>query len=130
MNIAMDFSWYNKDAAWQTDYANRFLGTLYEKYGVENFPDQFALDGGAPEFIMGAGGFRTLRHSIGLVGSAATLALAADSPIGWKFIDELWKQKLEPYEDGYYDGYYDGLIYLFALLHLSGQYQIVLPGGR
>ena len=128
MNIAMDFSWYNKDAAWQTGYANRLLGMLYEKYGVSNFPDQFAPDGGAPESIMGAGGFRTLRHSIGFVGSAATLALVSDSPIGWKFIDELWKQKLEPYEDGYYDGYYDGLIYLFSLLHLSGQYQIVMPG--
>ena len=130
MNIAMDFSWYNKDAAWQTDYANRFLKTLYEKYGVENFPDQLALNGSAPEFIMGAGGFRTLRHSIGFVGSTATLALATNDPRAWKFIDELWKQKLEPYEDGYYDGYYDGLIYLFALLHLSGQYQIVLPGGN
>ena len=129
MNIAMDFSWYNTDATWQTDYANRFLGTLLEKYGVESFPDQFALSGGAPEFIMGAGGFRTLRHSIGFVGSAASTALTTDSPIGWKFIDELWKQKLEPYEDGYYDGYYDGLIYLFALLHLSGQYQIILPSG-
>jgi len=127
MNIAMDFSWYNKDSEWQTDYANRFLKTLYEKYGVENFPDQLARDGGLPDFNMGAGGFRVFRHSIGFVGSAASTALMTNSSIGWKFIDELWKQKLEPYEDGYYDGYYDGLIYLFALLHLSGQYQIVLP---
>ena len=126
MNIAMDFSWYNKDAAWQTDYANRFLSTLYEKYGVENFPDQLTADGGTPETIMGAGGFRALRHSIGFVGSVATTALMTDSPLGWKFIDELWNQKLQPYDDGYYDGYYDGLIYLFALLYLSGQYQIVL----
>ena len=127
MNIAMDFSWYNKDAAWQTDYANRFQGTLFEKYGVENYPDEFALDGGNPEYIMGAGGFRTLRHSIGFVGSSTAASLMTNSPRGWKFIDELWKQKLEPYEDGYYDGYYDGLIYLFALLHLSGQYQIIMP---
>ena len=120
MNIAMDFIWYNKDAEWQTCYANRFLKTLHEKHGIENFPDQLALDGSVPDIN------RTYRHSIGFVATAATTALMTDSPLGWKFVDELWKQKLQPHEDGSYDGYYNGLLYIFSLLQLSGQYQIVL----
>jgi oligosaccharide reducing-end xylanase len=36
----------------------------------------------------------------------------------------MFSLKHEPYEDGYYDIYYDGLIYLFALLHLSGNYRM------
>ena len=39
-----------------------------------------------------------------------------DSPLGWKFIDELWNQKLQPYDDGYYDGYYNGLLYTITYL--------------
>jgi hypothetical protein len=31
----------------------------------------------------------------------------------------------QPYEDGYFDPHYDGLLYLFSLLHLSGNYQII-----
>jgi oligosaccharide reducing-end xylanase len=39
----------------------------------------------------------------------------------------LWNAKLEPYEDGYFDPYYDGLLYLFSIMHLSGNYQIIKP---
>jgi len=38
--------------------------------------------------------------------------------------------KLEPYEDGYFDPYYDGLLYLFSLMHLSGNYRIIRPEMR
>ncbi len=37
----------------------------------------------------------------------------------------LWNAKLAPYSDGYFDPYYDGLLYLFALMHLSGNYRII-----
>jgi oligosaccharide reducing-end xylanase len=43
------------------------------------------------------------------------------------FVRPLWKAKLEPYADGYFDPYYDGLLYLFSLMHLSGQYQLIQP---
>ena len=36
--------------------------------------------------------------------------------------------KLEPYSDGYFDPYYDGLLYLFSMMHLSGNYRIITPG--
>ncbi|MGI5975527.1 MAG: hypothetical protein ACOX7E_07280 [Paludibacter sp.] len=38
-----------------------------------------------------------------------------------------WEAAHEPYDDGYFDAYYDGLLHLFALMHLSGKYQIVFP---
>ena len=45
----------------------------------------------------------------------------------WKFVDAVWNAKLEPYSDGYFDPYYDGLLYLFSLMHLSGNYRIITP---
>ena len=45
----------------------------------------------------------------------------------WKFVDAVWNAKLEPYEDGYFDPYYDGLLYLFSLMHLSGNYRYITP---
>ncbi|MDR2882480.1 MAG: glycoside hydrolase [Alistipes sp.] len=127
MNIAMDYSWYNKDAVWQQGYANRFQKTLADRYGVANYPDQLALNGSEPEWYFGAGGFHTLRHSIGFTGTMATTAMMATDGLGWEFVHEFMKQSLERYEDGYIDTYYDGLISLFALMHLSGQYRIILP---
>lgn len=122
MNIACDYCWYGKDKEWQESYAERFQSTLL-KYGIEEFPDQFALDGGAPERIWGAGGYTGLRHSIGLVGTAAVASLMTDNADAEKFVRHLWDSKLEPYPDGYYDVYYDGLLYMFSLLHLSGNYR-------
>ncbi len=127
MNIAMDYSWYNKDPQWQQGYADRFQKTLADRYGVENYPDQLALDGSEPEWFFGAGGFHTLRHSIGFCGTMATTALMATDGLGWEFVHDFWNQRLERYEDGYIDTYYDGLISLFALMHLSGQYRVIVP---
>ncbi|HZL10698.1 MAG TPA: hypothetical protein VFC65_11930 [Prolixibacteraceae bacterium] len=30
--------------------------------------------------------------------------------------------------NGYFDPYFDGLLYLFSLMHLSGEYRIITPG--
>jgi oligosaccharide reducing-end xylanase len=70
-----------------------------------------------------AGGFKKLRHSIGLVATVASTSLIRKD--NFDFVHELWNAKLEPYEDGYFDPYYDGLLYLFSLMHLSGKYQII-----
>jgi len=43
------------------------------------------------------------------------------------FVSELWNSKPEPYPDGYFDSYYDGLLYLFSLMHLSGNYRVITP---
>ena len=89
--------------------------------------DQFNVDGTLPQFVMPAGGYQKLRHSLGLVATSAAASLMGTQQISWKFVDAVWNAKLEPYEDGYFDPYYDGLLYLFSLMHLSGNYKIITP---
>lgn len=128
MNVAMDYSWYAKDKAWQQEYCNRLQDFLFAR-GVDKFEDQFNPDGSARERLMSAGGYRTLRHSLGWVSTTAAASLMSTQTKGWKFVDEIWNAKLEPYEDGYFDPYYDGFLYLFSLMHLSGNYQIIKAPG-
>jgi oligosaccharide reducing-end xylanase len=126
MNIAMDYSWFAKDKEWQKDYAKRIQNFLFCR-GIDTFEDQFNLDGTLPSSIMPAGGKRTLRHSLGLVATSAASSMMGTQVKSWKFVDAVWNAKLEPYSDGYFDPYYDGLLYLFSLMHLSGNYRIITP---
>ena len=124
MNIAMDYSWYAKDKEWQQDYAKRIQGFLFCR-GIDTFEDQFNVDGTLPEWVLPAGGYQKLRHSLGLVSTSAAASLMGTQAKSWKFVDAVWNAKLEPYADGYFDPYYDGLLYLFSLMHLSGNYRII-----
>jgi oligosaccharide reducing-end xylanase len=126
MNITMDFIWFGRDRSWQQDYAARFQRFLRSK-GLDAYEDQFNLDGSRPEFILQAGSVKKLRHSIGLVATAASTAQISGIKQGRDFVNAIWNAKLAPYSDGYYDPYYDGLLYLFSLMHLSGKYQIIKP---
>ena len=126
MNIAMDYSWFAKDKAWQQDYCKRIQNFLFCR-GIDTFEDQFNLDGSLPEWILPAGGYRTLRHSLGLVATSGAASIMGTQAKSWQFVDAVWNAKLQPYEDGYFDGYYDGLLYLFSLMHLSGNYRIIKP---
>lgn len=127
MNIAMDYSWYAKDKEWQKDYGKRIQNFLFCR-GIDTFEDQFMVDGSLPKEIMQAGGFKKLRHSLGLVSTAAAASIMGTQAKSWKFVDAIWNAKLEPYSDGYFDPYYDGLLYLFSMMHLSGNYKIITPG--
>ena len=127
MNIAMDYSWFAKDKKWQQDYCRRIQNFLFCR-GIDTFEDQYNVDGTLPDFILPAGGFRTLRHSLGLVATSAAASLMGTQAKSWKFVDAVWTAKLEAYKDGYFDPYYDGLLYLFSLMHLSGNYRIITPG--
>jgi oligosaccharide reducing-end xylanase len=129
MNITMDYVWFGKDKRWQEEYAAHFQGFLRSK-GINTYEDQFDLDGSRPEFILKAGQVKKLRHSIGLVGTAASTALISRDKQSLDFVRALWDAKLEPYEDGYFDPYYDGLLYLFSLMHLSGKYQVITPAAH
>lgn len=126
MNIAMDYSWFAKDREWQQDYCKRIQNFLYSR-GIDIFEDQYNLDGTLPEWILPAGGYRTLRHSLGLVSTSAAASLMGNQAKSWKFVDAVWNARLVPYADGYFDPYYDGLMYLFSLMHLSGNYRIIAP---
>ena len=127
MNIAMDYTWYGKDSSWQEDYAKRFQNFLRSK-GIATFVDQYNLDGTTPDFILPAGDVKKLRHSLGLVATSATASLVNKDQNSVDFVNEFWNAKLEPYEDGYFDPYYDGLMYMFSLMHLSGNYRLIEPG--
>lgn len=124
MNIAMDYYWFGKDKAWQEDYSKR-LQAFFRSKGIDSYDDQFNVDGTKPDFILGAGGFKKLRHSIGLVSTVASTSLISKD--NNDFVNAIWNAKLEPYEDGYFDPYYDGLLYMFSLMHMSGKYQIITP---
>lgn len=121
MNIALDYTWSGADSSWQEEYGQK-LQTFFRSQGVSTFVDQYNLDGTPVENIAEAGGYKALRHSIGLVGTVAALSLTQPINTSRDFIDELWNAKHEPYSDGYFDAYYDGLLHLFALMHLSGRY--------
>jgi oligosaccharide reducing-end xylanase len=127
MNIAMDQSWTAKDSKWKQDYTKRFQSFLYCR-GIDTFEDQFNVDGTLPTYILQAGGYQKLRHSLGLISTSAAASLMGTQAKSWKFVDAVWNSKLEPYADGYFDPYYDGLLYLFSVMHLSGNYRIITPG--
>ena len=130
MNIALDYSWACADKEWQTNYANTIQNFFYSK-GIDDFVDQYYVDGTEPETSMRAGmgqyAAQKLRHSVGLVATTAAVTLAADNEISREFVQRLWDSKNEPYDDGYFDAYYDGLLRLFAFMHLSGHYQAIPP---
>src|SRR6185312_10711332 len=127
MNITMDYYWFGKDKKWQQDYAKR-LQTFFRSKGIDTFEDQFNPDGSGPDSILQVGGFKKLRHSIGLVSTVATTEMIRKDD--YDFVHALWNEKLEPYSDGYFDPYYDGFLYLFSLMHLSGKYQLIKPSAQ
>lgn len=125
MNIAMDYYWIGIDSTWQKNYAKKIQRFFISK-GLRQYGDQFNLDGSTPDSLISAGNVKKLRHSIGLIATLATTEMI-HTDTSHRFIKALWNAKLEPYEDGFFDSYYDGFLYLFSLLHLSGNYQISLP---
>lgn len=126
MNIALDYSWACKDQEWQQWYGKTIQNFLYSQ-GIDDFVDQYNVDGTKPERILQAGGYEKLRHSVGFVATSAAASLMCDHEISREFVDRLWNSKHEPYEDGYFDAYYDGLVRLFAFMHLSGNYRVIEP---
>ncbi len=126
MNITLDYEWSGKDADWQQKYGEKIQNFFYSQ-GIDTFVDQYRVDGSLPEGdeILQAGGFRKLRHSIGLVSTLAAASILCQHEKKKAFVDSLWKARHEPFEDGYFDAYYDGLLRLFAFMHLSGNYRII-----
>ncbi|MBQ3804961.1 MAG: glycoside hydrolase [Prevotella sp.] len=128
MNMALDYEWSCADREWQQQYGEKIQNFFYSQ-GVNNFVDQYRVDGSLPadDEILQAGGFRKLRHSIGLVATTAAASVMCSHAKSKEFVDALWNAKHEPFDDGYFDAYYDGLLRLFAFMHLSGRYQVIAP---
>ena len=128
MNIALDYEWSCADGEWQRQYGERIQNFFFSQ-GIDTFVDQYRVDGTLPaeDEILGAGGFKKLRHSIGLVATTAAASVLCSHDKSRAFVDALWNARHVPFEDGYFDAYYDGLLRLFAFMHLSGNYRILKP---
>ena len=128
MNMALDYEWSCADGEWQRQYGEKIQNFFYSQ-GVDTFLDQYRKDGSVPEGneILGAGGFRKLRHSIGLVATTAAASVMCSHDKSKEFVDALWNAKHVPFEDGYFDAYYDGLLRLFAFMHMCGHYRVISP---
>lgn len=113
MNVAVDWLWFAKDA-WQVTQSNRLLDFFHSE-GVKSHGNQYTLDG------------KKLAddHSAGLVAMNAVAALASTNENRKDFIAELWDT---PVPTGLYR-YYDGMLYMLALLHVSGNFRIYDPTG-
>ena len=126
MNITLDYEWSGADAKWQRKYGETIQNFFYSQ-GIDHYVDQYRKDGTLPEGneILQAGGFRKLRHSIGLMSTLAAASILCNHDKKKEFVDALWNARHEPFDDGYFDAYYDGLLRLFAFMHLSGNYRII-----
>lgn len=109
MQVAVDYAWFAADP-WQIEQTNRYLNFFAEQ-GIGTYADKFPIDGSEA---------LTPWHSEGLVAMNATAALASTDPISWAFIEEFWNTSVPTGQWRYYNG----LLYLMALLHLSGNFQI------
>lgn len=112
MNIAMDYSWFAADE-WQVEQSNRIL-RFFHNLGVDRYNSRFRIDG-TPE--------PPHHRSLGLISMNAVAALAADDPIRLEFVQAFWDS---PLNTGQYR-YYDNLLYMFALLNLSGNFRVYTP---
>lgn len=125
MNIALDYSWSCADREWQQNYGHTLQNFLYSQ-GIDDFVDQYNVDGTTPERILKAGNYpEKLRHSIGFVATSAAASIMCSHPKSYEFIDRLWNSQHTPDADGYFDAYYDALVRLFAFMHLSGHYRVI-----
>ena len=112
-NAAMDYYWWKKDE-WQSTYAET-LQAFFMSEGIDSYSSLYELDGTPYE--------NNADHSPGLVAMNALASLASNEPAAWEFVEAFWKT---PIPTGKYR-YYDGCLYMFAMLALSGKYQIYCP---
>jgi oligosaccharide reducing-end xylanase len=111
-NWSVDWSWWAKDSR-ERELSDR-LQAFFASQGMDTYGCQFTL----------AGKQLDARHAQGLVAVNADASLAAtDSPRAKKFVQALWHT---PPPDGL-ERYYEGLLYMMALLHCSGEFQIWSP---
>ncbi len=110
MNVAVDYLWFAPES-WHIEQSNRLLNFFA---GLGAYNSKFTIDGEPVE---------PNHRSTGLIAMNAVAAMASTNENAWQFVEEFWNL---PVPVGRWR-YYDGLLYLFALLHLSGNFQIYDP---
>jgi len=111
MNVAVDYSWFYTDK-WAVSQSNKLLKFFY-KEGIDSYGNQYNLEGKS----LGQD------HSLGLVSMNAVACLAATISERKEFVEKLWKSN--PPMGKW--RYYDGLLYMLALLNVSGNFKVYIP---
>jgi oligosaccharide reducing-end xylanase len=112
MNWSMDAAWWAKDLKRQVALSDR-IQTFFEREGIGRYKATHTLDG-KPTCDYSASGLGAMN---------AVAGLCASHERAWKFIAALWNT---PLPTGKWR-YYDGMLYMFAMLNLSGNYKIYKP---
>ena len=113
MNIAIDYTWFAKDN-WAVTQSNRLLNFFHSE-GIGKYAGLYTLDGKR----------LSNDHNPGLVAMNAVAALASTNDNRKEFVEELWNTPI-PNGAG---RYYDGMLYMLAMLHVSGNFRIYDPTG-
>ncbi len=114
MNVAMDYEWFGKDE-WEVKECNKLLD-FFKTQGINDYGNQYSLDGKK----LGND------HSTGLVSMNAVAALASTDEVRKEFVKALWDAKVPA---GLYR-YYDGMLYMLAMLQVSGNFRIYVPESK
>jgi oligosaccharide reducing-end xylanase len=110
MNWSVDSAWWAKDPR-QTQLSDRLLAFFSEQ--GDDYASRYTLDGKPLD----------RDHSLGLVATNAVAALAATDPRASRFVEALY-QASPP--TGQWR-YYNGMLYMLALLHVSGNFRVYGP---
>ncbi len=108
MNVMMDHN-LNRADPWQVTYAKR-MAAFWVKEGLSSYGSGYTLSG-----------TRTAEgHGAGLTAVNAMLAFGLPAEEGRPFLQAAWDVAVPT---GQYR-YYDGCLYLLAMLHLSGKFEL------
>ncbi|MBV9788032.1 MAG: glycoside hydrolase, partial [Chloroflexi bacterium] len=109
-NVALDYAWFGADER-ERELCDR-LQAFFASQGA--YVNQYTIDGQP----------LSQERSPGLIAMNAVASLAAtDEQRAATFVDALWE--LQPPTGQW--RYYDGLLYLLALLYVSGNFRIYTP---
>ena len=111
MNWSVDWAWWAADG--QERQLSDRLQAFFESKGLETYGNVFTLDGRQ------TGNDR----APSLIAMNAVASLAATQPRAKQFVEAFWNT---PVPTGQWR-YYDGMLYLFGLLHCSGEFRIWPP---
>lgn len=107
-NIMMDYHFFQADS-WQVTFAERYANFFKN------------ANPGSYEFTLNGNALQTVDDPVkGLVAQNALVAFAVPEELGAPALEALWELD---FPTGQYR-YYDGMLYLFALLHASGNFRL------